>query len=140
MKEIRRLRLEKMIVREIAERLQRRKTKDDRIGFFSVVRCDLAPDLSQAHVYFSLFGSDEENYATWRAVTMARHELQSGIGRDLRLRQTPHFIFRKDDSIREGDRILERMMYEEERRVIGPAATRKTENDGYPEGSDPEAE
>lgn len=139
MNEIRRLRLEKMIVREIAERLHRRKTKDDRIGFVSVVRCDLLPDLSEAHVFFSLFGSEEENDATWRAVTMARRELQSGIGRDLRLRQTPHFIFSKDDSIREGDRILERMD-EEERRATRPAATQTTETDGDSAGSDPEAE
>mgnify|MGYP001374446030 CR=1 FL=1 len=109
MNEIRRLRIEKMIVREIAERLHKRRTRDDRIGFVSVVRCNLLPDMSEAHVYFSLFGSDEDNSNTWRAVTMARRELQSGIGRDLRLRQTPRFVFSKDDSIREGDRIFDQL-------------------------------
>jgi ribosome-binding factor A len=108
--------MEKLIVREIAERLHRRKTKDDRIGFVSVVRCDLLPDLSEARIYFSLFGSEQENRSTWRALMMARRELQSGISRDLRLRQTPLFVFRKDDSIREGDRILEQIQKEELRR------------------------
>ncbi len=119
MNEIRRIRLEKMIVREVAERLHRRRAKDERIGLVSVVRCELLPDLSEARVYFSLFGTKEENNQTWRAVTMARRELQSGISRDLRLRQTPRFIFRKDFSIQEGDRILEQMD-EEQRRSPRP--------------------
>lgn len=106
MNEIRRLRLQSLIVREIAGHLMRRKVKDDRIGLVSVVRAELASDLSEVRVAFSLFGTEEENRETWKAVTSARKELQSTIGRDLRLRQTPTFIFEKDTTIAEGDRIL----------------------------------
>lgn len=109
MNEIRQRRLEKTIIRELAERLHRRKTKDDRLGLFSVVRCELLPDLSEVRVFFSLFGDEEANDDSWRAITRARRELQSAISRDLRLRQTPTFIFQKDTSIQEGDLLLQKM-------------------------------
>lgn len=131
MNPIRRLRLESQIVREIAGHLQRRKIKDDRIGFVSVVRAELAPDLSEARIFFSMFGTESENRETWKALQIGRKEMQSTIGRALRLRQTPSFVFLKDESIQEGDRILGVM--DEDARAHGQKPTTESQGEA---GSD----
>lgn len=111
MDEIRKRRLEALIQREISEYIYRKiKKKDDRIGFISVTRVDLAGDFSFAKIFFSLFAPTEaENATNWRILNKYRGQMQSDISKQLRLRKTPRFEFLIDTSIKEGDKVLELM-------------------------------
>jgi len=109
MNEIRKKRMEELIVRELADLIHKRKSKDERIGFVSLTGADISPDLSALRVSVSLFASDEENRATFKALTVHAGFFQSTLARNLRLRQTPHLTFEIDTSIREGDRIIDIM-------------------------------
>jgi ribosome-binding factor A len=109
MNPVRQKRLESTMVREISELIIKRRIKDERIGFVSVTRVSLAPDLSEATVFVSLFGPEEEHRDTWRGLTAATGFIQSSLGRSLRLRQTPRITFELDTSIQEGDAILDRI-------------------------------
>jgi len=79
--------------------------KDPRIGFVTVTGVDTAPDLRYATVYYSVLGSEEEQAATGEALTQAAPRLQRAVGRQTRLKFTPHLVFEVDPSIESGLRI-----------------------------------
>lgn len=109
MNSIRKKRLEALLLREISEYIYREiRKKDDRIGFTSITRVEISEDLSIAKIFFSLFSNDEkENTISWNILNKYKKKMQSDIARKIRLRRTPQFLFFIDDSIKEGDRILE---------------------------------
>lgn len=82
-----------------------RKLKDPRIGFVTVTGVDVAPDLKQARVYFSVLGGEKEKGQTQRALEHAAGFLQHEIAVALKLRFTPKLSFHLDESIEEGQRI-----------------------------------
>ncbi len=107
MNEIRKKRMEALILRELSELIIRRRVKDDRLGLVSVSRIDLYPDLSRVTAFVSLFGSESENRHTWKALLDNGSFFQSAIGKNLKLRVTPKLWYETDTSIAEGDRILQ---------------------------------
>lgn len=109
MNSIRKKRLEALLIREISDYIYRDiRKKDDRIGFTSVTRVEISEDLSIAKIFFSLFSNNEkENNISWNILNKFKKKMQSDIARKIRLRRTPQFIFFIDNSIKEGDRILE---------------------------------
>lgn len=107
MKPLRKTRMEAAIVRELSNLIIRRRAKDERLGFVSVTKADIAPDLSTLTVGVSLFGDRADNNLTWKALQANAGWFQSQLGSLLRMRQTPRLRFEIDTSIAEGDRIIE---------------------------------
>ncbi len=71
-------------------------------NFVSVTRCEVAPDLKYATVYFSCIGDSKEALEGLRKCTgMLRHHLAT----TLNLRITPELAFTKDGSIEHGAKI-----------------------------------
>jgi len=79
--------------------------KDPRIGFASVVRVEVSPDIRHARVFVSVLGSEEEKSCTLQGLEGAKGFIRSELGKRLRLRFTPEITFRLDDSIERGVRI-----------------------------------
>ncbi|MDH5655490.1 MAG: 30S ribosome-binding factor RbfA [Spirochaetia bacterium] len=113
MNEIRLKRLEILMAKELSQLIIRRRLKDERIGLVSVSRISLSPDLSTATVFISPFGSEEENRDTWHGMISALKSFQSEVSRNLRLRQTPRLRLEIDNSIKEGDRMIEMIEQQE---------------------------
>ena len=107
MNELRRKRLESSIVRELSGQIVRRRIKDVRLGFVSIVGVELAPDLSRATIRVSLFADEAENQLTWKALRDHLNWFQSEVSRNLRLRVTPRFELQRDTTIAEGDHIID---------------------------------
>lgn len=82
-----------------------RELKDPRIGFVTVTGVDVTNDLSQAKVYLSVFGDEEQKKDTLKALDKATGFLRTEIGKRIRLRHTPELIFKIDESIAYGSRI-----------------------------------
>lgn len=82
-----------------------RDMKDPRIGFASIVRCEVTSDLRNAKIFVSVLGEQEAQRATLKALTGAAGYLRGALGQRLRLRYAPELVFRLDDSIAHGDRI-----------------------------------
>ena len=103
MNDIRRRRVENLIREKISELIMGGSVKDPRVDVsVSLTRVKVAKDLSSARIWVSSFGGEE---ATNRAVTglaSAAGFIQSRIGREIRLRQTPKLYFNSDNSIREA--------------------------------------
>lgn len=92
------------IKKELSVMIQR-ELKDPRIGFVTVTGVDVTSDLSQAKVYLSVLGDEDQKKDTLKALDKATGFLRTEIGKRIRLRHTPELIFKIDESIAYGSRI-----------------------------------
>lgn len=79
--------------------------KDPRIGFVTVTGVDVTNDLSQAKVYLSVMGDEEQKEQTIKALEKASGFLRSEVGKRVHLRHTPELLFKIDTSIEYGSHI-----------------------------------
>ena len=68
---------------------------------------ELPPDMKQAYVYVSTLNPEVELGSALAILNRNRREWQSSIGRRLGLKFTPQLIFRFDEAIERGDRVME---------------------------------
>jgi ribosome-binding factor A len=83
-------------IREVVAEKIERGIKDPRLGFVTVTDARVTPDLREATVYYTVFGSDEEQAGTAAALASATGVLRAEIGRQCRLRFTPSLEFVSD--------------------------------------------
>jgi len=79
--------------------------KDPRLGFITVTGVDVTNDLSQAKVYLSVMGSEEQKEDTLKALAKGTGFLRGELGKRIRLRHVPELIFKFDSSVEYGSRI-----------------------------------
>ena len=97
----------KLIRREISELLQR-QVKDPRLGsFVAVTEVSTSPDLRHAKIFVSCIANEEEKQDTLSALATAAGFFRNELARRLRLRRIPKLSFQWDDSIRQGDHLLQ---------------------------------
>lgn len=66
---------------------------------------DVTNDLSQAKVYLSVLGDEEQKENSLKALEKANGFLRSELGKRIRLRHIPELIFKFDESIAYGSHI-----------------------------------
>ena len=93
------------IAQIVAEMLERR-VKDPRLGFVTITDCRLTGDLREATVYYTVYGSAEEQAGTAAALQSATGLIRSEVGRQTGLRHTPSVSFVRD-TLPEGARNME---------------------------------
>ena len=99
------------VVREVlADELER--LSDPSLGFLTVTGVEVAPDLRQATVWYSVLtpGAGDPpgpGHDTAEALRSVTPHLQSVIGRQVRMKYTPHLVFREDPAMRTGERVDE---------------------------------
>jgi len=103
--QFRRDRLAGQIRIEISSILSR-ELRDQIQGLVTVTEVQLTPDLRQARVLVSLFGSPEQKSATLAALEGASGAIRRMIGSRVRLRHTPELVFAIDRTIEDGDRMV----------------------------------
>ena len=82
-----------------------RAVHDPGIGFVTLTRVQLSPDLQQARVRYTTLGDDKARKATATALERASPFLRRQIGSRLRLKRVPELKFIYDESIAGQDRI-----------------------------------
>ena len=92
------------IKEEVAGILQM-ELKDPRIGFVTVTRVQVTPDLEHARIYFSLLEGHGSQAETEAGLKSAQGFIRRLLGERLRLRVTPEVTFRLDPSVAETIRI-----------------------------------
>lgn len=92
-------------LREEVDDIIRREVDDPRIGFFSITRVEVPPDLRSARVFISVLGTDEERTATLAALRSAAGFIRRHLKPRLRMRQIPELEFRDDRSMEHAERI-----------------------------------
>jgi ribosome-binding factor A len=89
---------------ELAQLISR-DVHDPGIGFVTLTRVHLSPDLQSARVYYTSLGDETGRKNTARALGRAVPFLRRQIGSRLRLKRVPELTFFYDDSIAGQDRI-----------------------------------
>jgi ribosome-binding factor A len=79
--------------------------QDPRIGLVTVTGVSVSPDLHDARVYVSVFGSEKKRAATMRALESARGVVQGSLARQLSMKRTPLLTFEYDQTVEEGVRL-----------------------------------
>ena len=109
------------IRKELSELLTRGEVHDPGIGFITLTRVQVSPDLQLARVFYTMLGDPKARAETAKALQRATPFLRRQIGGRLRLRRVPEIEFRFDESIAHQDRIEQilRELNEEDARRAG---------------------
>jgi len=99
-------RVAELIKKEVSDIITR-KLHDPRIGFTSVTGVDIGPDLMNANIYISVYGTEKEKEDTMTALGRASGYVRGELGHRLQLREVPEVHFKRDDSIERGARFFE---------------------------------
>jgi ribosome-binding factor A len=110
------------IRQELSELLARGEVHDPGIGFITLTRVQMSPDLQLARVFYTSLGDPNARRETAKALARATPFLRRQIGSRLRLRRVPELDFRFDQSIEHQDRIEQilRDLHEEEAQRAAP--------------------
>jgi ribosome-binding factor A len=92
------------IRQELSEALAR-EVHDPGIGFVTLTRVKVSPDLQLARVYYTVIGDDRARQDTDKALHRAVPFLRRYIGARIRLRRVPELRFHFDESIANQERI-----------------------------------
>ena len=92
-------------IRQELAQLIAREVHDPGIGFLTITRVKVTPDLQLARVFYTTIGDEKARKETERALTRALPFLRRQIGSRLRLRNVPELTFMYDKSIEQQDRI-----------------------------------
>ena len=113
-----------LIRQELSELLTRGDVHDPGIGFITLTRVKVSPDLQLARVFYTSMGDDTARRETARALDRATPFFRRHLGGRLQLRRVPELEFRFDESIANQDRIEQilRDLHEEEAKRASTAA------------------
>lgn len=101
-----------------------RELKDPRIGFVTVTRVELTPDLRFARVYVSVLGDKAQQEKSLEGLKQAAGFVRREVGRRLRMRLTPDVQFVYDKGVDATARVAN--LLDE---VKGDLASRPDEDD-----------
>ena len=92
------------LLREIvAEELTR--LDDSRLDMVAITKVTVDRELEKAVVYFDTLVGPEDDAEVVAALDEHRVRIQGAVGRQARLRRTPHLVFRPDEVTRGAERI-----------------------------------
>jgi ribosome-binding factor A len=116
-----------------------REVRDPGIGFVTITRVKVSPDLQLARVYYTTLGDERAKKDTRRALERVKPFLRRQIGSRMRLRRVPELAFEFDLSVEHQDRV-EQILLEiaNERKARGEVpddgtgrVDKKDESDGH---------
>lgn len=89
---------------ELAQLLSR-EVHDPGVGFVTITRVKVSPDLLLARVYYTSLGDEKARRESAKALGRATPFLRRQIGQRVQLRRVPELQFFYDESIAHQDRI-----------------------------------
>ena len=94
-------------IRDEMSQLIAGELKDPRIGFVTVTRVAVTPDLRTARVYVGAMGDEKQRKATLAGLKQAAGFLRRALGQSIRLRHTPELVFLYDEGLEASDRVAQ---------------------------------
>lgn len=83
------------------------KLKDPRVGFVTVTRVSVTPDLRHATVFYTVLGDDSARKATRAGLRSAGGHLRAELGHQVRLKFLPDLEFIEDAGMQDAMRVDE---------------------------------
>ena len=98
-----------------------RELHDPGVGFVTITRVQVSPDLHHARIFYTRLGDAAARKNTARALERAAGFMRRQIGQRLRLRRAPEVTFEFDESIGHQDRV-EQLLREIADQPVAPNA------------------
>ncbi len=116
-----------------------REVHDPGIGFVTLTRVKMTPDLQLARVYYTIIGDERARKETQRALDRATPFLRRQIGARVRLRRVPELRFEFDVSVEHQDRVERILMELAEERKKHPVQIDDETPVSLPDGQEADA-
>lgn len=97
-----------------------REIKDPRLGFVTITRVEVSPDLHYGKVFFSVLGSEEEKKASLGVLKRASGFLRRELSSRLTMRYVPELHFQFDVAMEHGEKIQRLLHQLEEEAKLNP--------------------
>jgi len=94
-------------IREIVASTLENQVKDPRLGMVTITDARLTPDLRDATLYYTVYGTDEDRQSSAMALESARGVLRTEVGRQTGIKFTPTLAFVPDVVPEQAGRIDE---------------------------------
>lgn len=101
------VRVSELVKREISDILHTRYRQE--AVCFTVTDVDVAPDLRQARVYYSVLGGHAQEAVAEHFFENEKAEIRYELGKRVRLKYLPELRFFQDSSLERGLRITEQL-------------------------------
>ncbi len=124
----RQARLAEFLRDEISAIIQR-ELRDPRVGFASVTRVEMSPDLRHARVYVSVYGTHEEQEAALRALQGAAGFIRRLIAPHLHTRHIPELHFKLDRSLEHAEQVARLLHQIRQEQQTDSARTDRDDNE-----------
>lgn len=98
--------------------------KDPRVGFVTVTRVEVTPDLRKAIVYYTVMGQDKDHRRTRAGLMSAKAHLRSVLGQQVRMKFTPDLEFEEDVGLAQVERVTQLL------KEIGSSGAEQASGDG----------
>jgi ribosome-binding factor A len=85
-------------MREHISRIISEEIKDPRIGFITVTKVEVTPDLRNAKILFSSFGEKDEKEEALKGLNSASGYIRKLLSERMRFKFVPELLFRLDES------------------------------------------
>src|SRR3989442_9974666 len=85
------------------------RLKDPRVGFITVTRVEVPPDLRRATIYYTVLDQDRHHRRTQAGLRSATPHLRSVPGRQVRLNFTPELELLRDLGLPQVERLAQRL-------------------------------
>src|SRR5919107_2835722 len=85
-----------VLIREVGSMTLETQVKDPRLGMVTITDAKVTPDLREATLYYTVYGSDEERQSSAMALESAKGVLRQQVGRQTGVRYTPSLTFVAD--------------------------------------------
>jgi len=96
-----------LIGQEVASMLLAGDIKDPKIGFVTITRVKMSPDMKHARIFFSVMGDEKTVKQSGYALNRARGYIRRVLAKKVQLKYVPEIIFELDDSLEHSMRIEE---------------------------------
>lgn len=98
-------RLETLFLEEINTIISRMIASGSFSGFITLTGVKISKDLGSAHVYYSVFGSDEDRKKAAESLSLLRGEIGSLLRKRIHIKRIPSFSFELDDTPEKASRV-----------------------------------
>ena len=92
-------------IKTIISEILIRDIDDSRLGFVTITKVSVSPDLVNAVIYVSVMGDDSKKSDSMQALKSATKFIKGILGDKLDLRHVPTIDFTYDDSLEKASRV-----------------------------------
>lgn len=94
------------LIQEEVSKIVHEEIKDPRIGFVTVTKVDLSPDLRYTRIFVSIYGDEDVIKKSMEGLKKATPFIRREIGARIKLRYTPEICFKYDETVQKAAHIF----------------------------------